>query len=86
MNAQKKLKVNNLPFYYHIHLNMNCNQKCIMCTSDGKHPKDILPIEILVTLFEQIKPFAEHLTLIGGEPLTYPRINEVVDLGFINMR
>lgn len=78
--SKKSLKVNNLPFYYHIHINMPCNQKCIMCKPDGRHPKDILPFDSFVAFFEQIKPFAEHITLIGGEPLIYPWINEVIDL------
>ena len=72
--------VGHLPFYYHIHLNMPCNQRCIMCKPDGKHPKDTLPFEDFVAFFESIKPFAEHLTLIGGEPLIYPWIGEVIDL------
>ncbi len=78
--SKKSLKVNNLPFYYHIHINMPCNQRCIMCKPDGKHPKDVLPFNEFVTFFEQIKPHAEHITLIGGEPLIYPWINEVIDL------
>lgn len=78
--SEKSLTVDNLPFYYHIHLNMPCNQKCIMCKPDGRHAKDILPLESFVAFFEQIKPFAEHITLIGGEPLIYPWIDEVIDL------
>ncbi len=78
--SKRALKVNNLPFYYHIHLNMPCNQRCIMCKPDGKHPKDTLPFDKFVAFFEQIKPYAEHITLIGGEPLIYPWINEVIDL------
>jgi len=72
--------VNSMPYYYHIHLYMPCNQKCIMCMPDGSHSKDILPYEKFVQFFEQIKPYAEHLTLIGGEPLMYPHINEVLNL------
>ncbi len=72
--------VNSMPFYYHIHLYMPCNQKCIMCMPDGAHSKEILPYENFVQFFEQIKPYAEHLTLIGGEPLMYPKINEVLNL------
>ena len=78
--SKKSSKVSNLPFYYHIHISMPCNQKCIMCKPDGRHPKDILPFNEFVAFFEQIKPFAEHITLIGGEPLIYPWINEVIDL------
>lgn len=78
--SKKSLKVNNLPFYYSIHLNMSCNQRCIMCTPYGNHPKDLFPFDKFANLFEQIKPFAEHITLIGGEPLIYPWINEVIDL------
>lgn len=77
---EKSLQVKSMPFYYHIHLYMPCNQKCIMCMPDGSHSKETLPYEEFVRFFEQIKPYAEHLTLIGGEPLMYPHINKVLDL------
>jgi molybdenum cofactor biosynthesis enzyme MoaA len=77
---KKSVKVKNLPFYYHIHLNMPCNQKCIMCKPDGRHPKDILPFDKFAAFIEQIKSYAEHITLLGGEPLIYPWIDEVIDL------
>jgi molybdenum cofactor biosynthesis enzyme MoaA len=51
-----------------------------MCKPDGKHLKDVLPFDEFVAFFEKIKPYAEHITLIGGEPLIYPWINEVIDL------
>jgi molybdenum cofactor biosynthesis enzyme MoaA len=51
-----------------------------MCKPDGKHSKDTLPFDEFVAFFESIKPFAEHITLIGGEPLLYPWIHEVIDL------
>lgn len=76
----KSLKVESMPFYYHIHLNMPCNQRCIMCKPNGNHEKDVLPFDSFLAFFEDIKPYAEHLTLIGGEPLMYPWINEVIDL------
>jgi molybdenum cofactor biosynthesis enzyme MoaA len=79
-SARRSLILEHLPFYYHIHLNMPCNQRCIMCKPDGKHPKDTLPFDEFVAFFENIKPFAEHITLIGGEPLIYPWIDEVIDL------
>lgn len=73
-------RVTSLPFYYHVHLNMPCNQRCIMCVPNGKHARDLLPFEKFVAFFEQIKPYAEHITLIGGEPFMYPWISEVLDL------
>jgi MoaA/NifB/PqqE/SkfB family radical SAM enzyme len=76
---RRSITVNHLPFYYHVHLNMPCNQRCIMCVPDGKHRKDLLPFDKFLTFFEQIKPYAEHITLIGGEPLMYPWISEVLD-------
>ena len=79
-SARKSLILKHLPFYYHVHLSMPCNQRCIMCKPDGKHPKDTLPFGDFVAFFEQIKPYAEHITLIGGEPLIYPWINEVIEL------
>lgn len=78
--SRKALLVNHLPFYYHVHLNMPCNQKCIMCVPNGKHSRDLLSFDGFLAFFEQIKPYAEHITLIGGEPLMYPWINEVLDL------
>src|ERR1039457_260164 len=77
---RQNLVLEHLPFFYHIHLNEPCNQKCIMCVPDGRHGKGVLPLERFVAFFEQIKPMAEHITLIGGEPLIYPHINEVLDL------
>jgi sulfatase maturation enzyme AslB (radical SAM superfamily) len=79
-STEKSLVVSSMPFYYHIHLYMPCNQKCIMCMPDGSHSKAIMPYENFVQFFDQIKPYAEHLTLIGGEPLMYPYINDVLDL------
>jgi MoaA/NifB/PqqE/SkfB family radical SAM enzyme len=76
----RKLVVDHLPFYYHVHLNMPCNQRCIMCVPNFQHARDVLPFEDFVALFEQFKPCAEHITLIGGETFMYPWINEVLDL------
>jgi molybdenum cofactor biosynthesis enzyme MoaA len=78
--SSKSPTVKHLPFYYHVYLNMPCNQRCIMCVPDGKHAKDLLPFDQFVALFEQIKPYAEQITLIGGEPLIYPWINQVLEL------
>lgn len=77
---QKSLRINYFPYWYHIHLNMFCNQKCIMCKPSGKQTKDILPFEKFVELFEQIKPYAEHITLTGGEPFLYPEIYNVIEM------
>ena len=51
-----------------------------MCAPEGNHPNEVLPFEKFVEFFDQVKPFAEHITIIGGEPLIYPWINEVIDL------
>ena len=72
--------VASLPYKYGIHLNMLCNQSCIMCMPHGRHPKDTMPLEEFTRLFNQIKPYAEHLTLIGGEPLIYPWLEDVLDM------
>lgn len=69
-----------LPSLYHVHLNMPCNQKCIMCVPDGRHAKDLLSFEQFRAFFARIEPYAEHLTLIGGEPLLYPWIDETLAL------
>jgi len=78
--SRNAIEVTNVPYYYHVHLNMPCNQRCIMCVPDGKHSKDLLSFEGFVEFFEKIRPFAEHITLIGGEPLLYPWINQVLEL------
>src|SRR6478672_6886356 len=72
--------VAHLPFYFSIHLNEPCNQKCIMCVPTGDHGDRELTFDAFVELFDQIKPYAEHITLIGGEPLMYPHIGEVLDV------
>jgi MoaA/NifB/PqqE/SkfB family radical SAM enzyme len=47
---------------------------------DGKHPKTLLPFSTFVDLYQQFRHYAEHLTLIGGEPLLYPWIVKVLEL------
>jgi len=79
-SESRELKVNALPFYYHLHLNMPCNQRCIMCVPNGHHGKELLAFDKFLEIFDRIKPYAEHLTLIGGEPLIYPWISEVLEL------
>jgi molybdenum cofactor biosynthesis enzyme MoaA len=76
----RTLEVDHLPFYYHVVLNMPCNQRCIMCVPDFQHRRDVLPFEDFVALFEEFKPYAEHITLIGGETLMYPWITDVFEL------
>ena len=76
----RKLEVDHLPFYYHVVLNMPCNQRCIMCVPNFQHRKDVLPFEDFVAIFEQLRGVAEHITLIGGETLMYPQIEEVLEL------
>ena len=72
--------VTNVPYYYEVHLGMPCNEKCIMCVPDGKHKQDQISFEDFVTFFERIKPYAQQLTLLGGETFMYPRFNDVLDL------
>lgn len=76
----RALTVDHLPFYYGVHLAMPCNQRCIMCVPAFNHPRDILPFEDFVAFFDQVKPFAEHITLIGGETFMYPWMPEVLEL------
>jgi hypothetical protein len=71
--------VSSHPFYYAIHLNKPCNQKCIMCRPTGEFPADILPLADFRRLFASIRDYAEHITLIGGEPLMYPWIDDVLE-------
>src|SRR6185369_14572875 len=62
-------RVAHLPIHYAIHLNVACNQKCIMCAPHGNHDKRLLPFADFVAFFEQVRGVAEHITLIGGETL-----------------
>src|SRR5438132_9384122 len=78
--ARRAVTVTHPPFYYHVHLNQPCNQRCIMCVPDGHHGREVLPFERFAAFVDQISPYAEHLTLIGGEPLMYPRILDVLEL------
>lgn len=78
--ASGDVVVGQLPYDYRIHLAMPCNQACIMCVPDFNHPRDVLPFEGFLALFDQIKPFADHMTLIGGETFMYPWICEVLEL------
>ncbi len=78
--SSRRLVVENLPFHYVVHLNEACNQRCIMCRPPGKTRGSVLPLESFVALFEQLKDHAEHLTLIGGEPLMHPQLPEVLEL------
>lgn len=78
--ARADVEVAHLPYWYSIHLNEPCNQRCIMCVPSGDHGDRDLPLERFVELFDQIKHHAEHVTLIGGETFLYPHIAEVLDL------
>lgn len=77
---RRAVHVDGMPTLYHVHLNMPCNQKCIMCVPDGRHKKDLIPFERVRALIEQFRPYAEHVTLIGGEPLIYPWIDGTLAL------
>lgn len=77
---RRRVSLDSLPYFYHIHLHMPCNQRCIMCVPNGRHPSTTLPYEEFVSLFERIRSYAEHITLIGGEPLLYPKIEAVLKL------
>lgn len=78
--AARSPSVEHLPFYYSINLNKPCNQRCIMCVPGFNHPRDLLAFDDFVSLFEQIEPYAEHVTLIGGETFMYPWIVEALEL------
>lgn len=76
--SRRAVHVRGVPYYFHVHLNQPCNQRCIMCAPRGSHDKGQLPLEEFDRFFAAIEPYAEHLTLIGGEPLMYPRIDDVL--------
>jgi MoaA/NifB/PqqE/SkfB family radical SAM enzyme len=72
--------VAHLPFFYTLHLNVPCNQKCIMCAPGGNHEAGMVSFADFTAFFERIRGVAEHLTLIGGETFMYPGIEQVLDL------
>ena len=78
--AQKLPIVAGLPYYYQVHLNELCNQKCIMCKPDGRHPRGEMTLDNFTAFFERIRASAEHLTLIGGETLMYRWFDEIIEL------
>lgn len=78
--SERALLVDHLPYYYAIHLSMPCNQRCIMCVPNFQHARDTLSFEDFEAFFDQVKGYAEHINLIGGETLMYPRIAEVLEL------
>ncbi|KAA3634383.1 MAG: radical SAM protein [Proteobacteria bacterium] len=71
--------VDGLPYYYQVHLHMPCNQKCIMCVPDGRHPRDTMSFESFSRILDRISGVAKILTLIGGETLLYPHIEDVLE-------
>mgnify|MGYP006274039835 CR=1 FL=1 len=61
-----------------IHLTNRCNYNCIMC-GNSKLKKHDLSIEA----FEEIKPilpFVSNVTLLGGEPLVYSKVDEILEI------
>ena len=66
--AERSPVVTGLPYYYQVHLNKLCNQKCIMCMPDGRHPRDEMPLE----------PLVNHVCLsLGLEPADKLRLLEL---------
>jgi molybdenum cofactor biosynthesis enzyme MoaA len=78
--AKRSAVVAGLPYYYEVHLNNPCNQKCIMCMPNGKHRREEMSLDDFQIFFDRIRTSAEALTLIGGEPLLYRWIAEVLEL------
>ena len=78
--ARRTPVARDLPYYFQIHLNEPCNQRCIMCRPPGQTRGGVLPLEDFVALFDRLREHAEHLTLIGGEPFMYPWMPEILDL------
>ncbi len=76
----REVQVRGAPYYYQIHIYMPCNLKCIMCKPNGRHSKDFIPFEEFQLIFDRIKDHAERITLLGGETLVYPWINEALSL------
>ena len=58
----------------------NCNNKCLWCYAGGSHKEKEMPIEKahkLVKLLKELK--VQRLTLIGGEPTTYQKLEEIIE-------
>ena len=66
----KKTVIDNLPVRYYFNFGLDCNLNCIMCSQ--KHLRrqkyHILPSSIFENLQDYF-PYAERITLVGGEPL-----------------
>jgi Fe-coproporphyrin III synthase len=71
-------------------LSMRCNLACVMCrqirgVDEGAVKRSWydfrreLPLEVWVSLLNQVEPFRPWLFVTGGEPLLYPKFKEFVE-------
>ncbi len=78
-----------LPARIQIHPTRRCNLKCMMCiqhrhSSDNPHdlpwydPDQELPLEVWITLLDQVARFRPWINISGGEPMLYSRFGELI--------
>ena len=78
----------NLPRSISLHLTEVCNLRCKMCyfwgdtgcysRSNSKRKPNVLDFNILKTLISDLSPAQPSYSLFGGEPLTYPYLEELI--------
>ena len=65
-----------------ISLSTTCNLRCPFCYADaGKKSENELSLDGIFDVIKQAKKLgAKTITLVGGEPMIYPKVKEVISL------
>lgn len=64
------------PLMTNFYVTKRCNLRCRYCYPPGDEPE--LAVALALELLEKIRPHNPALNITGGEPLLYPRINDVI--------
>ena len=64
-----------------------CNRNCLHCFRDKAEPREFLPLDLAEAILTQARALRiREVCITGGEPATYPHLEELVglvaDLGF----
>jgi radical SAM protein with 4Fe4S-binding SPASM domain len=75
------------PRWICLQLTQACNLRCAMCYewgTIGVHKQAVRPAvlgyDVVAKIVHELAPYRPHVDLFGGEPLSYPRIDDVVRL------
>ena len=69
------------PRVLNIELTNYCNLYCGHCYKDAGNKNNIfLEFEIIKLICEKYKGKIQVINLTGGEPLSHPKINEIIDI------